>query len=124
MMGDVRNLKITSCRVGYNGSNNGKPYTLYNVEAEGVSAKLNSFSELPLGEGSFTVTALKREGEPTVYTLAPIDGAGSKTDALRVDLDALAAIVTDLAARIEAIEARFDGIGSASQADDGEDIPF
>lgn len=118
-MGEVRNLKITSCQVGYNGSNNGKPYTLYNVEAEGVSAKLNSFSELPLGEGAFTVTALKRDGEPTVYTLAPIDGAGSKTDVLRTDLDALAEIVRDLTARVEALESPAP-LGAPAE----DDIPF
>lgn len=70
-MADIKRINVTKVTPGYSGTNkNGNAFTIYDVEASGVTHKLRSFDNLPLGDNEYEVEPYSKDGQ-TTYTLKP-----------------------------------------------------
>lgn len=119
-MAETRVLRITECVPGFSGNG----YTLYNIKAQtedgqAVAHKLNSFSDLPMGVGTYTVTPYKRDGVLVAFTLARVKDERD----LEADVDALAEMVQDLSRKFDEILSTMTSARAAAATPE-DDIPF
>ncbi len=129
-MNEIKMLDITSVTAGYSGTNkNGNDFTIYDIEANGVSVALRSFDKLPIGRNEYEVETYTNNGK-TSYTLKPHGFKVGRTPASvsRQEFEALDLRVMNLEKANRGSDIPTDTgewpEPTAVRDDDSDDIPF
>lgn len=140
----TKQLDILECKATYTGSNatTGDEYTIYEVTARDpakgtlLQVPLRSFSNLPLGVGTYEVSKYEKPGKPASYTLKLPRGQGGGGNggggALAGRVSVLEEAVSQLKAEIAGMRAERQPVlpgggietGTPDPFADDDDIPF